>query len=126
MSMSNGRLKSILMSSRLSVSPIVSIIIPNIILAASPFTHSNNTGKKNAITAAIITNSEDFDDNNLLICASMRIFVYRTIIGAITDTETEAIESQKRIVRYANSPWKRTQSQLFLNLLCKGNNNSRN
>ena len=78
MSMSNGLLKSILISSRLSVNPIVSIIIANITLAASPFTHSNNMGKLNANTAARITNSDDFDDNNLLSCASMRkIFIQR-------------------------------------------------
>ena len=55
MRMSNGRRNSSLKSSTLSVSPIVSMIMPRIMLDTSPFTQENVSGRRNATMAASIT-----------------------------------------------------------------------
>ena len=74
MKISNGLRANTLISSTHSVRPIVSIIMPRMTLAQSPFTHENRVGKRNASMAASITNIEECEDRVLLIDVSIVLF----------------------------------------------------
>ena len=66
MSMSKGRLKSILKSFVERVSPMVSIIMPNITVWVVPLTHSKVMGTKNVNRATPIINGDAYVANQLL------------------------------------------------------------
>ena len=76
MRMSIGRFTNNLKSSGVSVRPIVSMMMPRMMVCVSPFTHTNSPGKKKVTTAVRMMNTLAFPLKVSLIVLKILYIIY--------------------------------------------------